>query len=104
MVVVHLGFQDAGSCDVVGVVGAFRLVVAFDAFLGDPALVSGSLESRDLASGTNIEAQRQPHLPSSQPALLTYFGAFAGHHILYCMAWTDAALLGAAGHRYCLAT
>lgn len=104
MVVVRLGFQDAGSCDVVGVVGAFRLVAAFDAFLGDPALVSGSLENRDPASGTNTEVQRQPHLPSSRLALLTYFGASAGHHSLYCMAWTDAALLDVAGHIYCLAT
>jgi len=103
VVVERLGFQYAGSCDVVAAVEAFRLVVAFDAFLEDPALASGSLGNRDPASG-NTEVQRQPHSPSSQPASLTYFVAFVAHRSLCCMAWPDAGPLDVADHMGCLAT
>lgn len=103
MVAVRLGFPDVDSCDAVGSVGAFRLVVVFDAFLGDPSLAPGSLGSRDPAS-RNIEVQRQLRLPSLQPALLTYLVAFAAHHNLYCMALSGAAQLGVADHRDCLVT
>lgn len=103
MVAVRLDFQDVGSCDVVvGVVGAFRLEVVFDAFLGGPALVSGSLGSHDPASG-NIEVQRQLRLPSLRPATRTYSGAFVARS-LGCMASTDAVLRCVADHKDYLAT
>lgn len=100
MVVERPDSQDVGSCDVA--VGPLRLEVVFDVFLEDRALALGSLGSHGSASG-NTGVQRQLHLPSSQPATLTCFGAFAVRS-LGCMAWPDAGLRDVAGHKDCLAT